>query len=131
MKSFSIGADGSSLLVTFEDDGAGDFLLSIEASSDGFSGHADGHVIGEDWERFVAELRCLESSRKGAARFASAFPGEFEFEIGSVDSVGHMGVSGVLRYRRVGVEQWPQQQLHFAFEFDPSLLASLMGQLAT
>lgn len=130
MKSLSITADGSLLVVTFEDDGSGDLLVSIEASSDGFSGHADGHVVGEDWERFVAELGHLERNRKGAARLSSAFPGEFEVVIGARDSVGHMGVSGILQYRRVGVEQWPVQQLHFAFEFDPSLLIPLVEQLS-
>jgi hypothetical protein len=35
-----------------------------------------------------------------------------------------MGVSGVLSYRRVGVQEWPVQQLYFAFEFDPSKLAA-------
>lgn len=130
MKSLSITSDASLLVVTIDDDGSGDLLVSIEASSDGFSGHADGHVVGEDWERFATELEHLEKNRKGVACFSSAFPGEFEVVIEARDSVGHMGVSGSLQYRRVGAEQWPAQQLHFAFEFDPSLLNPLVEQLS-
>ncbi len=126
MNSFSVTEKGSSLLVTFDSDGSGDFLVSIEAKSGGFSGHADGHVVGADWQQFVGDLRRLEETRRGAARFASAIPGEFELTVEAIDSRGHMGVSGVVRYRRAGVEDWPQQQLHFAFKFDPSRLASLV-----
>jgi hypothetical protein len=62
-----------------------------------------------------------------AARLISAMPGEFDLEVKSIDSKGHMGVSGVLSYRRLGVEQWPVQQLRFAFEFDPSKLSAFVA----
>lgn len=130
MKLLSITSDASLLVVNFDDDGSGDLLVSIEASSDGFSGHADGHVVRENWERFVTELERLERNRKGVACFSSAFPGGFEVLIEARDSVGHMGVSGVLQYRRVGVERWSAQQLNFAFEFDPSLLKPLVEKLS-
>jgi len=126
MISISLSEKESSLLITCDSDGAGDFLVAIETKTDGFEGHADGHVVGAEWQQFVADLQRLEKTRKGVARFASASPGEFELSIKAIDSRGHMGVIGVLRYRRVGVEDWPQQQLQFAFEFDPSLLTSLV-----
>jgi hypothetical protein len=71
-------------------------------TSEGFSGHADGHVVGAAWQTFVRELTTLETERKGAAHLVSAMPGEFDLEVKSIDGEGHMGVSGVLSYRRVG-----------------------------
>jgi hypothetical protein len=122
MKSLSLSADDASLLLTWECDGSGDYLVSVEAAADGFRGHADGHVVGSDFRTFADELKRLEQNRKGIARLASAASGIFELLIESINSLGHMGASGVLQYRRPGVEYWPQQRFEFAFEFDPSQL---------
>ena len=121
-----IEEEDSVLELTATSDDSGDFLVSIEAQSEGFSGHADGHVVGAAWQSFVRELAALEEKRKGAARLVSAMPGEFDIEVKSIDSKGHMGASGALSYRRAGVEQWPAQQLRFAFEFDPSKLSAFV-----
>jgi hypothetical protein len=121
-----IEEEDSVLELTATSDGSGDFFVAIETQSEGFSGHADGHVEGAAWQTFVRELTTLEAERKGAARLVSAMPGEFDLEVKSIDSKGHMGVCGVLSYRRVGVEQWPVQQLRFAFEFDPSKLSAFV-----
>jgi hypothetical protein len=115
----------SVLELAVADDGSGDFLVAIEAQSEGFCGHANSHVVGAAWHAFVRQLAALDAERKGAARLISAMPGEFDLEVKAIDSKGHMGVSGVLSYRRVGVEEWPVQQLRFAFEFDPSKLSGL------
>src|SRR5688572_17672915 len=123
---------GCALLdLTVSDEGSGDFLVAIEAQSEGFSGHADGHVVGAAWHVFVEQLAVLEAERKGSARLISAMPGEFELEVRAIDGKGHMGVSGLLSYRRVGVEEWPVQQLRFAFEFDPSKLSAFVRAVAT
>jgi hypothetical protein len=106
------------------DDGSGDFLVTIEAQIEGFCGHADGHVFGAAWHAFVRQLAALEAERKGAARLISAMPGDFDLEVMALDSKGHMGLSGVLSYRRAGVDEWPVQQLRFGFEFDPSKLSA-------
>jgi hypothetical protein len=113
----------STLVLAATDDGDGDFLISVEVRSDGFSGHEDGVVVGPEWCSFVEQLGALETERKGSAHLLSAVSGEFDVRVHAIDGRGHMGVSGVLSYRRVGVEDWPAQQLHFAFEFDPSKLA--------
>lgn len=131
MTSFTLTEKESSLLITCQSDATSDLLVAIEAKSEGFQGHADGHVPSAEWHKFEADLQRLDKTRKGGARFASAYPGEFEISVNAIDSRGHMGVSGVLRYRRVGVEEWPQQQLHFAFEFDPSKLALLVRSIST
>jgi hypothetical protein len=130
MISFSLDERDSFLLVTVQGDSSGDFLVSIEARSEGFAGHADGHVVGADWQQFVNDLWRLEKTRQGTASFVSAYPDEFNLTVRAIDSRGHMGVMGMLRYRRVGVEDWPQQQLYFAFEFDPSRLTSLIQSIS-
>jgi hypothetical protein len=126
MTLIALSEKDSSLAITCDADGDGDYLVSVEAKTHGFAGHADGHVAGSEWEQFVVDLRKLEETRKGAARFGSALPGEFEVLVRAIDLRGHMGVSGVLQYRSIGVEDWSQQQLRFAFEFDPSLLPALV-----
>jgi len=120
----------SSLTLSSTPDGSRDYLVSVEAAVNGFSGHADGHVAGRDWETFMADLERLEQARQGKACLASAAEGDFELTVHSIDSQGHMGVSGLLRYREAGVEDWPQQHLRFAFEFDPTKLAAFLHGLA-
>ena len=130
VRSFSLieSERDSLLLVSFLEDGSGDFLVSIEAHVDGFSGHADGHVAGAEWLQFVADLQQLAQSRKGAARVRSADPEGFELSIHTIDSLGHVATSGTLRFRRPGAE-WPQQELAFGFAFDPSRLETVIKVL--
>jgi len=122
MSSWSLQEGTASLELSCESDGSGDYLASLEVRVEGFVGHADGHIVGAEWTAFVKALCRLEEIRKGEARLESAIPGEFQLRVHSIDSRGHMGISGMLRYRRVGVEEWPYQELRFAFEFDPSKL---------
>jgi hypothetical protein len=129
MNELQIQEADSLLLLSASDDGSGDVLLSVEVRCDGFSGHADGVVVASEWETFVQQLAALETERKGSARLSSAL-GELDFKVHSIDNRGHMGVSGVLSYHRVGVEEWPVQQLHFAFEFEPSKLAAFASDAA-
>ncbi len=130
MSTWSLQEGTASLELSCESDGAGDYLAALEVRVDGFSGHADGHVVGGEWDGFANDLRSLAQTCKGEARFESAIAGEFELRVHSIDSLGHMGVSGLLRYRRVGVEDWPQQQFRFAFEFDPSKLSAFARCIA-
>jgi hypothetical protein len=131
MSTCKISEKESTLLISYLNDGAGDFLVTVETNCDGYKGHADGHVAGDDWQKFLTDLRLLDATRKGSAEFASAIEGEFEISFHAIDSVGHMGVSGALSYRRVGVEEWPKQELHFAFKFDPAQLSLLVHNLST
>jgi hypothetical protein len=114
--------NGEALMsLNWDDDGSGDYLVSIEAEAEGFKGHADGHVTGADLRAFTDGLERLEHSRKGEAVLVSAATGEFKITIRAVDSVGHMGVAGALRYTSPGRER-PSQMLHFEFDFEPSQL---------
>ena len=107
--------------LNWDDDGGGDYLVSIEAEVEGFRGHADGHVTGADLRAFTDALKQLERSRKGKAVLASALEGEFDVTVRAVDSAGHMGVAGTLRYTSLGQER-PSQVLRFEFDFEPSQL---------
>lgn len=123
--------EGESVLeLKCQSDGSGDYLASIEVRVDGFAGHADGHIVGGEWTAFADALRTLEATRNGEARLASAMPGEFELRIHAINSRGHMGVSGLLHYRRVGADEWPDQQLRFAFEFDQAMLPAFARAVA-
>jgi hypothetical protein len=87
-------------------------------------------VTSTDWQRFVTDLKRLEEKRQGAARLVSAAEEEFEVEIAAIDSLGHLGASGILTYRATGVERWPRQRLNFAFAFDPSKLERFADSVA-
>ena len=109
------------MYVNWEAEGSGDYLVSVEAEVEGFKGHADGHVTGADLKAFAEGLAKLERSRKGKAVLTSAAPGEFEVTVQAVDGVGHMGVTGVLRYTSLGHER-PSQVLQFELDFEPNQL---------
>ena len=111
------------MIVDAHPDGDGDFLVAIEASVDGFCGHADGHVVGLDFQTFARQCHALEEKRQGAAILGSALEGEFTLSIHSTDGVGHMGVSGHLRYSRG--DQFAQR-LDFEFSFDPAELQNVL-----
>ena len=119
MKEIRFSGEKALFSLSAEPDGSGDFLVAVEAEVEGFSGHADGHVVGDHWKAFMESLRQLEKTRKGSALLESAAPGEFEVLIRAVNGRGHMGISGALRYC---VQEERGQRLEFSFEFDPSQL---------
>jgi hypothetical protein len=129
MRSWSLQEGSSSVEIDCDRDDDGDFVVSIRASVEGFVGHAGGHVVGAEWTSFLDALRRLELTRKGEARFASAYPGEFELRVHSIDSRGHLGLSGMLRFGR-RAEEWPHQQLRFALEFEPMKLPLFVRSIA-
>jgi hypothetical protein len=126
MTEIRFSATESSFLLTVESDGSGDYLVAISAETDGFKGHADGHVAGSCWTKFSRELVALNDSRKGEAKLESAFPGEFSVRIGAANRRGHMSVSGTLGFSR---GEWPRQCLEFGFEFDPTQLGAIQPAL--
>ncbi|MFN8643243.1 MAG: hypothetical protein U0802_16880 [Candidatus Binatia bacterium] len=84
MTSAVLAEGDSSLSLSWQGDGAGDFLVSIDVRAEGFAGHADGCVTSTDWQRFVTDLKRLEEKRQGAARLVSAAEEEFEVEIAAI-----------------------------------------------
>lgn len=104
----------------------GDYLLSIIVVSYGYSGHASGHVVNPQFESFRSSLATLEKTRQGTASITSFLSGDFEFTIGSIDRVGHMGVSGRLRFDNLSGNWLHLNELRFSFEFDPSELSGFI-----
>ena len=123
MSTASIFSDTDRLSLDWQYDG--DFLVSIEAESYGFTGHADGHVAENDFQQFVKSLRDLERTRLCDATLVSAMPGEFEVSIRSLDNLGHLAVQGKLSWDD-GTYYEHVNQLTFSFEFDPSGLAAFV-----
>jgi len=130
MSSIQFFKDGAFLKIDWQNeagDGSGDFLVSIETESDGFRGHADGHVEREEFRAFVTALRQLDRSRKGSAKLTSAMPGQFEVIVRAVDSVGHLGAEGMLKYGAGGA---PEQELHFRIhDFEQSQIETAVGSV--
>jgi hypothetical protein len=124
--SFQVTAEKSSVIVRAHPDGDGNFLVAIEASVDGFGGHADGHVVGSDFRMFARQCRALEEKRQGVASFSSALEGEFTLSLQSIDGLGHLGVAGHLRYSR---RDEFAQRLDFEFAFDASELYNVLRAL--
>ena len=124
--SFRVDAGKAFVAVHACPDGDGDFFVAVEASVDGFCGHADGHVAGSDFQTFAQQCRALEQARQGAATLSSALDGEFTLSFRSIDRVGHLGVAGSLRYR---ASEECAQRLEFEFAFDPSELQNVLRVL--
>jgi hypothetical protein len=121
MPSLTLGGEEALMSLDWDQQEDGDYLVTVEAEVEGFKGHADGHVTESDFKAFTEGLEQLERSRKGRTAVASPGPCEFEVIVHAIDSVGHMGASGILKYLRPGDES-PSQILHFSFEFEPSQL---------
>lgn len=121
--SFRVAADNSWVVVHAHSDGDGDYLVAIEVSCSGFSGHADGHVAGCDFQAFTGQCHALEETRQGVASFSSALAGEFALSLRSTDALGHLAVAGGLRYSRA--DEFTQR-LAFEFAFDPSELQNVL-----
>jgi hypothetical protein len=120
-------ADGS---IELEYSFDGDYLVSIEVSSFGFTGHIDGHSAKSDFEGFRNDLAALEARRVGEAVLVSAYPGEFSVRIAAIDRVGHMAVTGEIRYATPSNDM-RATELKFGFVFDPSQLKGFSDAFAS
>ena len=69
--------------------------LSVSTNDEGFSGAYNGVWISlDDYEKFSADLRLCEETRRGKATLSSMSPDEFEVTIEQCDGWGHF----LLRY---------------------------------
>ena len=110
------------LEVSIEEDDSlpskGDAYIIISLNSNGFSGKNDLWVIAEELQEFCTSLVRLEKERKGEATLTSISPGELDLKIHSIDSLGHLAVSGTTGYERDDM----QHSVTFGFEFEPTEL---------
>ena len=69
--------------------------LSVSINDEGFSGAYNGVWISlDDYEKFSADLRLCEETRRGKATLSSMSPDKFEVTIEQCDGWGHF----LLRY---------------------------------
>ena len=102
----------------------GDAYVTIEISSNGFSGHNDLWVSYGSLRSFCKNLIRLEEVRKGETILESLSPNELYLKVFSTNSRGHMGILGTTGY---GIQNENMQFNHsvsFGFEFDPSQLVA-------
>lgn len=100
----------------------GDVYLSIKIESNGFKGHNDLWVLGEEFELFIKNLILLEEKRKGEATLASISPNELKLKLHSITNRGHIVISGKTGYTILKGETSFWHSIEFGFEFDPSQL---------
>jgi hypothetical protein len=115
------------LEVSLEEDDSlpskGDAYAMISVNSNGFSGKNDLWVMAEVLQAFCIALIKLEKERKGEAILTSISPGELFVKIYSIDSLGHMAVSGTTGYQIDNM----QHSVTFGFQFDPSQLIKVVA----
>ncbi len=108
----------------------GDASISVNILSNGFQGHNEAGVFGEELDKFRLALYSLNQKRQGEATLNSIAPEEFYLKIFSIDLVGHMGVKGKIGNTSFGGNSLGfKHSLEFGFEFDPSQIEELLKVL--
>ena len=100
----------------------GDAYVTVEISSNGFSGHNDLWVSSDSIKSFCRNLVRLEAKRTGKAILESISPGELHIKVFSTTSRGHMGIEGTTGYSIQNENSRFNHSVSFGFEFDPSQL---------
>jgi hypothetical protein len=117
MDAFEFSSSGGKVKISWNFDG--DYIVVVDAKAYGFRGHADGHVVLDEFKKFAKDVVALAKSRKGEANFSSAFPGFFDVTVRSIDNTGHLGVFGSLTAKS-GTTFEQNQKLQFSLHFEPS-----------
>jgi hypothetical protein len=123
---FCEGDNYVEITIALEEDASlqshGDAYLTIEVNSNGFRGHNDLWVFAKSLECFCKELISLENNRAGNAELESISPNELHIKVHSINSRGHMAISGKTGYLIPQENKSFWHNIEFGFEFDPSQL---------
>ena len=112
-----------------EDRSPRDLVFSIRAACGQFSGHAHRVFIQRpDFERFLVELRDLESRRQGSARLAGMSEDEFRIKIRSTDALGHMAAEGVVGEVTPLKKEEFFSRIGFFLRIDPTALPEIVRE---
>jgi hypothetical protein len=106
----------------------GDVLVTLNISSNGFSGTNEVWVQREEAEGFYRAMSLLEQSLHGRATLTSISPAELVLTVLSVSRRGNIAVSGETGYE---VQTENSQFLHsikFGFEFEPGQLTTAVQE---
>jgi hypothetical protein len=119
-------------LLSLEDDKSlpsyGDARLMISVSSNKFSGENAFWVSARAFKEFCANLIALEKNRLGEATLESISKDELELKIFSVDSLGHIGIKGLIGHNIFSENISFHHCVKFGFEFDPSQLITAVKE---
>ncbi len=105
-----------------------DLLLNVTVKVSSYSAADQCWIATNDVERFLLELRQLESRRHGQAVLLGASPDDLRLEFYSTDSLGHMAVKGYVGWQKS--EEFPLQ-LMFGFAFEADRLPPLLEYFET
>jgi hypothetical protein len=105
--------------------------LAIESQLGDFSGHYD-HVWVEQaqLERFVAEVKQLERTRRGSAALEAMSPEELLLRINVIDVTGRVAVTVQLRRQGYVGQKHQRFGVEGGFELEPSTLPALVRELS-
>jgi hypothetical protein len=127
-----LSGEGGTLVLERSDVGApgtpadGDVLVNVAVDAGGFAAADQSWIVRDAWRGFIAELRELESSRRGSATLIAASPEDLRLEFFATDRAGHMGVRGQVARRTT--ERF-DLLLRFGFSFGPDELPRILRQL--
>ena len=111
--------------------GSGDIRLAVEVSAPGFRGrNGSAWVAGPAWERFLADLRQLERTRRGEASLTSMSPADLELRVCAVDRAGHILVEGHVGDYLRAATRVREACVPFAISLDPSCLPAALAEFA-
>ena len=97
---------------------------SIKLVNEGFTGEADGVLIGPGaWREFVEAVSELELTRRGCAELRS-YENDFTLRILAHDRAGHIGLEGRLMHPKGDTE------VRVSFDLDPTKLPQIAKRLA-
>lgn len=102
----------------------GDLLVTLNVSSNGFSGENEVWVQREEAESFYKAMFSLEQSLNGHATLASMSPAALELTVLSVSRRGNIAVRGVADQRIRTENAEFLHSIAFGFEFDPAQLTT-------
>lgn len=106
----------------------GDLKLSIAVVVGGYAVTEQCWIVGEDWNKFLLELRQLEERRCGHADLLGASPDRPRIRFAVDHAARPMSVSGTIA--RCGTDGF-SLKLEFGFHFDAGMLASVVRELGT
>jgi hypothetical protein len=119
-------------LLRLEDDKSlpsyGDARIMVSVFSNGFSGKNALWVSAKAFKGFCSNLIALEKNRFGETTLESVSREELELKIFSVDSLGHIGIKGLIGHNIFSENISFHHCVTFGFEFDPSQLIAAVKE---
>lgn len=102
-----------------------DVRLKVVVKSNGFTGGTKCWVISEAMQVFCQSLINLNEKRSGSALLESMSPGELAINVHSIDTLGHMAVSGKLGCLKYTEHTTFKHRVSFGFELDPNQIVQI------